>query len=135
MVSFTLIEVTMEEKITIIEGPPPVFELVGDGWAMGLNESPSIGSIALTRLRTFNGPALVERCHRAWHNQQPIQLEFREEDGLISYRPIVAARNVETPEGHMLLLWVRLPESDIEVELEYDDDEDEGDDLPPDDRT
>lgn len=124
----------MDEKITIIEGPPPVFELVGDGWAMGLSESPTIGSIALTRLRTFNGPALVERCYRAWRNQQPIQLEFREEDGLISYRPIMAARYVETPEGHVLMLWVRLPESDIEVELEYDDDEDAGDDLPPDDR-
>jgi hypothetical protein len=29
---------TMDEKITIIEGPPPVFEAVNDGWALGLNE-------------------------------------------------------------------------------------------------
>ncbi len=31
----------MDEKITIIEGPPPIFEQVSDGWAMGLNESPN----------------------------------------------------------------------------------------------
>ena len=30
----------MEDKITIIEGPPPIFEHVNDGWALGLNESP-----------------------------------------------------------------------------------------------
>ena len=126
----------MENKITIIEGPTPVFEPVGDGWAMGLNESQTIGSIVLTRLRTFNGPALVERCYRAWHSQQAIHLEYREEDGLISHKPIVAARNIDTPEGQILLLWVRLPETDIEVELEFDDDSDEdpGEGLPPDDR-
>ena len=30
----------MDEKITIIEGPPPIFEQVNDAWAMGLNERP-----------------------------------------------------------------------------------------------
>ena len=43
----------MDEKITIIEGPPPIFEHVNDGWAMGLNESPTLSIPALTRLRTF----------------------------------------------------------------------------------
>jgi len=124
----------MDEKITIIEGPPPTFETTGDGWALGLNESPSLASVAVTRLRTFNGPALVERCHKAWRNQQPIQLEFRQEDGLINYAPIVAARNLDTPDGQVLLLWVRLPEQEVEVELDYDeDDSDEEDDQPPDD--
>ena len=51
----------MDDKITIIEGPPPVFEQVQDGWAMSLNEGPNLTITALTRLRTFNGPALVER--------------------------------------------------------------------------
>ena len=125
----------MDEKITIIEGPTPTFELVGDGWAMGLQESPTLGAVALTRLRTFNGPALVERCHRAWRNQQPIHLEYRGEDGLISAKPIVAARTVNTQEGQVIMLWIRLPETDIEVELEYDDDADDtaDDDIPPDD--
>lgn len=128
----------MDNKITIIEGPPPVFEPTGDAWASGVAESPTFGSVVLTRLRTFNGPALVERCHRAWRKLQPIQLEFRSNEGLIEYRPIVAARFVDTEEGHMLLLWVRLSEDDVQLEIEYDDDDDEdedgNDDLPPDDR-
>lgn len=118
----------MEEKITIIEGPPPTFEIVNDSWVLGLNESHLLGDVALTRVRTFNGPSLVERCHRAWRNQKPIQLEFREEDGLIHYAPIIAARHVDTPEGQMLLLWVRIPEQEVEVELGYDDDQDEDED-------
>ena len=118
----------MDEKITIIEGPPPVFEPVGDGWVQGLHESPILANMALTRLRTFNGSALVERCHRAWRNQQRIPLEFRSSDGLIQDVPIVAARNVETEEGQMLLLWVRLEEDAIEVETGFDDDADEADD-------
>lgn len=127
----------MDNKITIIEGPPPVFEPSGDAWASGVAESPTFGSVVLTRLRTFNGPALVERCHRAWRSMEPIQLEFRSSEGLIEYRPIVAARFVDTEEGHVLLLWVRLSENDVQLEIEYDDDDldDDGiDDLPPDDR-
>ncbi len=118
----------MEDKITIIEGPPPTFEAVSDSWALGLNESPTLADIAVTRLRTFNGPALVERCYRAWHNQQPINLEFRTSDGLEQRAPIVAARYVDTPEGHLLILWVRIANNDTELELDYDDDEEEDDD-------
>lgn len=113
---------TMDDKITIIEGPPPTFEAVDDGWVLGLNESPSLGQIAVTRLRTFNGPALVERCHRAWRNQQTINLEFRTVDGLDQQAPIVAARYVETDSGHVLILWVRLTDDEIELELGYEDD-------------
>ena len=64
----------MDDKITIIEGPPPNFEDVHEGWPLGLNESPSLHKLAMTRLRTFNGPSLVERCYRTWHSQQTIQL-------------------------------------------------------------
>ncbi len=118
----------MEEKITIIEGPPPVFEPVGDGWVQGLHESPTLANMALTRLRTFNGAALVERCHRAWRSHQAIPLEFRSSEGLIQDVPIVAARHLETDEGQMLLLWVRVDEDTIEVETGLDDDSDESDD-------
>ena len=38
----------MEETITIIEGPPPIFEHVADAWALGLNESPHVLVPALT---------------------------------------------------------------------------------------
>src|SRR5688572_16718724 len=88
----------MEEKITIIEGPPPVFEAVNDGWALGLNESPHLSVSALTRLRTFNGHELVERCYRAWSAKSAIHLHYRNDMGMEQSAPILAARNVETPE-------------------------------------
>jgi hypothetical protein len=112
----------MEDKITIIEGPPPTFEEVTDGWALGLSEGTRIGDIAVTRLRTFNGPALVERCYRAWRNQQTINLEYRTSDGLQNEAPIVAARFVDMEDGQLLILWVRLIDDQIELELGYEDD-------------
>lgn len=112
----------MEEKITIIEGPPPAFEAVADSWALGLNESPNMADIVMTRLRTFNGPALVERCYNAWRNRQPIHLEFRTSEGLQHEAPIVAARTMEVDQGQMLLLWIRLSDQDTELEIDYDDD-------------
>ena len=112
----------MDEQITIIEGPPPVFEHVNDGWAIGLNEGPNFFVPALTRLRTFNGLQLLERCHRAWHNQKPIHLHYRNDVGLEQTAPILAARNVETPDGHVLLLWVYLDGDHVEYEFDSDDD-------------
>lgn len=120
----------MDEKITIIEGPPPAFEAIGDGWAMGLNDSPSLYNIALTRLRTFNGPALLERCHRTWRNQNTINLEYRSMDGLQNQAPILAARILDVDEGQMLFLWVRLPFEDDSSADEAGDDF--GDDLDDD---
>jgi hypothetical protein len=116
----------MDERITIIEGPPPVFESVDDGWALGLNEGPYLYDLALTRLRTFNGPALVERCHRAWNNQQPIYLHYRNDMGLEETTPIMAARTIETDEGHVLLLWCRIEHAESLPESEDfgEDDED-----------
>ena len=122
---------TMDDKITIIEGPPPTFEAVSESWVLGLNESPELGEIAVTRLRTFNGPALVERCHRAWRNRQPIQLEFRNSDGLQQQAPIVAVRHIETDEGHLLILWVRLTGEEVQLELGYEDDLGDGEDDDP----
>jgi len=119
---------TMEDKITIIEGPPPVFEAVTDGWALGLNESAGLSVPALTRLRTFNGPALVERCYRAWSAKGPIHLHYRNDMGMEQSAPILAARNVETPDGHVLLLWVYLDHEKVEYEFDTgDDDTDEND--------
>jgi hypothetical protein len=117
----------MDEKITIIEGPPPTFETVNDGWALGLSDSPILADIAITRLRTYNGPALVERCYRAWHNRQNIYLEYRTSEGLEDSAPIVAARTLEIDEGQILLLWVRLNNNEVDLELGYDDDS--GEDL------
>jgi hypothetical protein len=123
----------MEDKITIIEGPPPNFEDVQEGWPLGLNESPSLHKLALTRLRTFNGPALVERCYRAWNKHQTIQLEFRAADGLIHKTPIVASRTMEMDEGQLIFLWVRFTEQEALLELGADDDQygKEDDDQEP----
>jgi len=120
----------MDEKITIIEGPPPTFETVNDGWVTGLLESTSLADVAITRLRTYNGPALVERCHRAWRNQNNIFLEYRSSDGLEQRAPIIAARTLEVDEGQVLLLWIRLTNDEVELELGYDDDQ--ADDLDDD---
>jgi hypothetical protein len=112
-----------EEKITIIEGPPPDFEDIDDGWALGLNESPYMYDLALTRLRTFNGPALVERCHRAWRKQEPIYLHYRTPIGLEEKAPIMAARSLETGDGQVLVLWVRREHDETEIEIDLDDDD------------
>jgi hypothetical protein len=119
----------MDDKITIIEGPPPVFEHVQDGWAMSLNEGPVLTVPALTRLRTFNGPALVERCYRAWNKKIPIHLHYRNEMGLEQTAPILAARNVDTDDGHVLLLWVYLDSEKVEYEIDFGDDEGFDDDF------
>ena len=92
---------------------------------LGLNESPNLSDIAITRLRTYNGPALVERCYRAWTDRKPIFLEFREQDGLENQAPIVAARTLEVDDGQMLILWVRLDNEEVELEFGYDDDFDD----------
>jgi hypothetical protein len=102
------------EKITIIEGPPPTFEIVGEPWFLGLIEGPVPYRVALCKVRTFNGPALVERCYRAWRDDQPIQLEYRSPDGLSRMAPILAVRWTELPEGHLLMLWVRMDAIDLE---------------------
>lgn len=110
-----------DTKITIIEGPTPTFEMVYDSWANGIVDSSILSNVAITRLRTANGPSLVERCYRAWNRRDPIHLEFRANDGMTQEVPIVAARATETDDGDMLLLWVRLPERDLVVDFVLDD--------------
>ncbi len=116
----------MDDKITIIEGPPPTFEAVADDWATSLSDSSAIYNMALTQLRTFNGPALLERCHKAWRNGHSMDLEYRDELGMEAHAPIMAARTLETNEGQMIMLWVRLPADESEFVVEegdFDDDE------------
>jgi hypothetical protein len=117
----------MDDKITIIEGPPPEFESIDDGWALGLNEGPYFYDMALTRLRTFNGPALVERCHKAWRSSGSMSLLFRNDMGMEEQVPIVAARSIDTDQGQILYLWVRLEPEETEFEMDIDDDEEDSD--------
>ena len=46
-----------------------------------------------------------------------------------SVAPILAARNVETSDGHVLLLWVYLDHDKVEFELDKGDDEADEDNL------
>ncbi len=114
----------MDNKITIIEGPPPVFEPVQEAWALSLTEGPQSFVNALTRLRTFNGAKLVERCYRAWNNQMPMHLLYRNEMGLEHEAPIHAARTIDSEEGDILLLWVYLDPNTVEFEFDSSSDED-----------
>jgi hypothetical protein len=109
------------ENITIIEGPPPIFEETGDAWPVSVGECSRPYRAQLTRVRTFNGPALVERCYRAWKKLQPIYLEYRTTDGMKTQAPIQAARFVDTPEGHMLILWVRMDPAEVETRVRGED--------------
>jgi hypothetical protein len=114
----------MDDRITIIEGPPPVFENVNDEWAVSLSECPSLYDMAITRLRTFNGPALVERCHKAWNSQGAMYLHYKNPLGLEERSSIMAARSVESADGHVLLLWVRRLPEESETQFDPDDDDD-----------
>ena len=105
----------MNNKITIIEGPTPVFErLTGDAkhrdelsWAVGILEGPYLYDTFLTTLRTFDSNKLLERCKATWETRQTMFLEYKDEIGLRKEDPIIAARALTVEEGDMLLLWVR----------------------------
>ncbi len=120
-----------ERKITIIEGPPPTFEPVQPDThsvLVGVLEGPEAGQIAVTRVRALNGPALVERCYRAWRDKESIPLEFRTAMGTVQRVPIVAVRYVPTDEGDILILWVLLTRQVIEALVEESGWADESDD-------
>lgn len=113
----------MDDRITIIEGPPPVFEPVQDGWAISLGEGPRLPLTMLTRLRAFNGPALVERCYRRWNMCEPIHLHYRNDLGLEEKAPIMAARSITVNDGQMLMLWITLDAEQVHVDLDTGDDD------------
>lgn len=112
----------MEEsrKITILEGPPPTFEAIADPILYGLREAASPAHIVMCRLRAHNGPSLIERCYRAWKENEQITLEFKTEDGLMIEAPIVACRWSEIPDGDILMLWLAMEEVEFEIDTGFD---------------
>ena len=121
----------MDNKITIIEGPTPNFDSVEsdfvmgmNGWTAGLAEGPYLYDTPRTTLRTFNGKALLARCHKAWTNHATMYLEYRDPIGLTQEVPIVAARAVGSEKGDMLILWVRREleeEEPDDIDIDFDD--------------
>lgn len=123
----------MDNKITIIEGPTPLFEpirenpLVGlHAWTSSVLESPYIYSLATTTVRTFNAQSLLDRCYDTWQDKSTMFLEFRDRIGLTKQVPILAARSVKMNEGEMLILWVR---QNLEIEEEEFDQDQLDDDF------
>jgi hypothetical protein len=121
----------MDNKITIIEGPTPNFDSVEtdfimgmNGWTAGLSEGPFLYDTARTTVRTFNGEALLERCHNAWAHKATMFLEYRDPIGMKKEIPIIAARTVDAEGGDLLVLWVRQdPEEDesADIDIDFDD--------------
>lgn len=116
----------MDDKITIIEGPTPHFMQVDEDWARGIFEGPSKYKYSFTNLRTYNGQALIERCYRAWRSKGMMYLEYRNDIGLTLQSPILAARAVDSTDGNVLQLWLRMDhEEEPEVNLNDDEEMDE----------
>ena len=118
---------TEPEKITIVEGPPPLFEPAGDQWVHALSEGPVLRQTARCILRTFNGASLVERCRNAWKEGRDVLLDYRENDGMRKEALILAARHDEISEGQILQLWLQtdaIPEAafdDGDIDTDADD--------------
>ena len=122
----------MNDRITIIEGPTPTFEPVRAAWVESLVETPSRYHVMMTCLRTMNGKALIERCHRTWADNDMMYLHFRNPLGLEARVPIIAAQLLDTEDGQQLILWLRMNDEELSqgyvVSGEDDDDDNEDED-------
>ena len=117
------------ELITIVEGPPPDFQMVGEAWPFSLWEGRAPQAVALTQMRTFNGAAMMDRCLRAWSAARPVMLDFQQMDGLRRKAEVLAARATSVDEGDVLSLWVVLPIDEVTGGLARDSGDVDPDDL------
>ena len=102
------------EFITIVEGPEPEFTEHNDIWALSLLEGADYIGLESCRMRTYNGPSMLQRCRSAWAEGRPVLLDYPNRLGLRCQVEIAAARYEQVDEGDLLHLWVRSPESDEE---------------------
>ena len=100
------------EFITIVEGPEPEFLPHNETWALSILEGGGFIGLEQCRLRTLNGPAMVERCQNAWRAGRPVLLDYPNRLGLRRQVTVAAARHEEVLEGAVLHLWVRSPAPD-----------------------
>lgn len=112
----------MNNKISIVEGPPPTFEPVPGDWASAVINGTHAYGVVMTHLRTMNGTGLIERCHQTWNQQDTMVLQYRNEYGEHEM-PIIAARAFDTDEGQKITLWLRVRPEQIKFEVSYGDDE------------
>jgi len=121
--------ITEPELITVVEGPPPDFQLAHEYWPFSLWEGNLPQAVALVQMRTFNGPSMLERCTRAWAQARPVLLDFPQRDGLRRKAEVLAARVTTLDGGDVLNLWVALPTDEVVDEagnFDADDDDDSG---------
>jgi len=122
-------KITEPELITIVEGPPPDFQLANELWPLSLWEGSAPQTVAYTQMRTFDGSSMLERCTRAWSQSRPVMLDFPQADGLRQQAEVLAARATTVEEGDVLNLWVALPVGQVAADDEAFDvgDDDDGD--------
>ncbi len=119
--------ITEPELITIVEGPPPEFQLARELWPFSLWEGKVPQAVGYVQMRTFNGPSMLDRCMRAWDHSRSVMLDFPQMDGLRRQVEVLAARATTVDEGDVLNLWVALPAdevADAEEDFDAGDDED-----------
>lgn len=123
-------KITEPELITIVEGPPPDFQLANELWPLSLWEGSTPQAVAYTQMRTFDGSSMLERCTRAWSQSRPVMLDFPQADGLRQQAEVLAARATTVEEGDVLNLWVALPADQVTADDEAlgadDEDDDDG---------
>lgn len=114
------------ELITIIEGPPPEFQISQELWPFSMWEGSTPKSLGVCQMRTFDGQAMIDRCTHAWRQGRPVRLDFPQRDGLRQQVDVLAARADRAPEGDLLLLWVVVPqtERDENTDASLDEDDD-----------
>ncbi|MFQ5409605.1 MAG: hypothetical protein ACE5FI_14440 [Anaerolineales bacterium] len=110
------------EKITIVEGPPPVFENAHESWALAIAEGVSVPHSVRCLVRTLDGLGLVERCQVAWAEGRDVYLEYRDRDGFQEQALIMAVRAGEVDEGEVLHVWLRFSRPLMDEDDAPDDD-------------
>lgn len=112
------------EFITIVEGPTPDFRPTPSFFFPSVMEGPNDAETFMCELRTMNGKSILDRCRRAWRQDRPVCLLYKDEMLMEQTADVVAMRLKEIPEGTVLYLWLR---AYVEYEVE-EVDEGEGED-------
>lgn len=119
-------QIPQANKIEVIEGPAPIFapiEATAGNQTEGNNfifalcaERAGTGQPLVpfvTRLRSYNAPALSERCHQAWQRQEDMVFVYQDEElGMSGQKVLIlAARATKIEDIDALILWVGFPQN------------------------
>ena len=115
------------ELISNIEGPPPQFQFEDDQSTLLFQDTTGPFEIARCDTRTFSGPKMMARCHKAWGERRSVMLEYKDLDGLKQRTEICGIRFDKLDEGTLLQIWVRFPIEMQLIQIEDEDDEESDD--------